>query len=152
MRRKAMCLAILLLVCLSAGLLQAQEKKLGLGIILGEPTGVIAKYWTGSRTAFDVAGSWSFSGEDSFHLHADYLFHNFNLFKVEKGKLPFYYGIGARLSLQDETRFGIKFPLGLSYIFEDTPLDIFFEIGPVMDLIPDTEIHVLGFIGFRYYF
>jgi len=152
MRRKAMCLAILLLVCLSAGLLQAQEKKLGLGIILGEPTGVIAKYWTGPRTAFDIAGSWAFSGEDSFHLHADYLFHNFNLFKVEKGKLPFYYGIGARLSLQDETRFGIKFPLGLSYIFEDTPLDIFFEIGPVMDLIPDTEIHVLGFIGFRYYF
>lgn len=152
MRRKAMCLVILLLVYLSAGLLQAQEKKLGLGIILGEPTGVIVKYWTGSRTAFDIAGSWSFSGEDSFHLHADYLFHNFNLFKVEKGKLPFYYGIGARLSLQNETRFGIKFPLGLSYIFEDTPLDIFFEIGPVMDLIPDTEIHVLGFIGFRYYF
>ncbi|MBP8601915.1 MAG: hypothetical protein KBI45_09175 [Candidatus Saccharicenans sp.] len=143
---------LLLVIFLSAGPLQAQaqDKKLGLGIILGEPTGVIAKYWTGNRTAFDIAGSWSFSGENAFHLHADYLLHSF--IKVDTGKLAFYYGIGARLNLQDDARFGIKFPLGLSYMFENTPIDIFFEIGPVMDLIPDTELKLLGFFGVRYFF
>ncbi|HPB58707.1 MAG TPA: hypothetical protein PLB50_05030 [Candidatus Saccharicenans sp.] len=152
MKRKVICLAILMLFCLSVGGLQAQaqEKKLGLGFIVGEPTGVIAKYWTSNRTAFDIAGSWSFSGENAFHLHADYLLHSF--IKVETGKLAFYYGIGARLNLQDDARFGIKIPLGLSYTFPNTPIDIFFEISPVMDLIPDTELKFLGFVGVRYFF
>jgi hypothetical protein len=150
--KKKLSLLVVILLLFSTAKVQAQQNKFGLGIILGEPTGVIAKYWTGNRTAFDVAGSWSFSGENAFHIHADYLFHSFNIFKVEKGKLPVYYGIGARLSLQDKTRFGIRIPVGLSYMFEKTPLDIFLEIGPVMDLVPDTEFHVLGFIGIRYYF
>lgn len=130
----------------------AQANKFGLGIILGEPTGVIFKYWTSRTTAFDVAGSWSFVGENSFHLHADYLYHNFELFKVDKGKLPVYYGIGARLSLQDQTRFGVRIPVGLSYMFDRAPFDVFLEIGPVLDLVPATEFNILGFIGFRYYF
>ncbi|MDD8019918.1 MAG: hypothetical protein PHU81_01860 [Acidobacteriota bacterium] len=152
MKKRALCLVILMLVFLSAGLLQAQvqQKRLGLGIILGEPTGVIAKYWTGSRTAFDIAGSWSFSGENAFHLHADYLLHSF--IKVEAGKLAVYYGIGARLNLQDDARFGAKIPLGLSYMFENSPLEVFFEISPVMDLIPDTKLRLLGFVGVRYFF
>lgn len=130
----------------------AQTNKFGLGIIIGEPTGVIFKYWTSKTTAFDVAGSWSFVGENSFHMHVDYLYHSFDLFKVERGKLPVYYGIGARLSLQDRTRFGIRIPVGLSYMFDKAPFDIFLEIGPVLDLVPATEFNVLGFIGFRYYF
>ncbi len=152
MKRKALAMAFLMMVFLftSFSQAQAQQKKLGLGIILGEPTGVIAKYWTGNRTAFDIAGSWSFSGENAFHLHADYLLHSF--IKVETGKLAFYYGIGARLNLQDDARFGIKIPLGLSYMLPNAPLDIFFEISPVMDLIPDTELKFLGFVGIRYYF
>lgn len=150
--KKIAILSVMVLVLMMAVPGQAQQKKFGLGIILGEPTGLIAKYWTSRTTAFDIAGSWSFVGEDSFHLHADYLFHSFNIFKVDKGQLPLYYGIGARLSLQDQTRFGIRIPVGLSYMFEKTPIDIFIEIGPVMDVVPATELHILGFIGFRYYF
>ncbi|MDI6848599.1 MAG: hypothetical protein QME69_02265 [Candidatus Saccharicenans sp.] len=150
--KKIVILSVLFLVLMLAVPGEAQQKKFGLGIILGEPTGIIAKYWTSKTTAFDVAGSWSFAGEDSLHLHADYLIHSFNVFKTDKGQLPLYYGIGARLSLQDKTRFGIRIPVGLSYMFEKTPIDIFVEIGPVMDVIPETKLQVLGFIGFRYYF
>ncbi|MGB9907270.1 MAG: hypothetical protein ACPLRR_07800 [Candidatus Saccharicenans sp.] len=151
--KKTAILSMVLLVSLLVVSVEAQEKKFGLGIILGEPTGLIAKYWTSRTTAFDIAGSWSFAGaNDSFHLHADYLFHSFNVFKVEKGRLPLYYGIGARLSLQDQTRFGIRVPVGLSYMFDRTPIDIFVEFSPVMDVIPATEVKFLGFIGFRYYF
>ncbi len=149
---------MVVLLLISLGLLfinlpaQAQQNKFGLGIILGEPTGLIAKYWTSRTTAFDVAGSWSFEGKNSFHLHADYLFHSFNLIKVDSGKLPFYYGFGFRVSLKDDTRLGIRIPVGLSYMFEKTPIDIFMEIGPVMDIIPATVFRVSAFIGFRYYF
>lgn len=152
MKKVRIIMIVLLMVILVAGQVQAQQKKVGLGIILGEPTGLILKYWSTNTTAFDVATSWSFAGQDSFHIHADYLFHSFDLFKVEKGKLPVYYGIGARLSLQNQARFGIRIPVGLSYMFDKAPFDIFMEVGPVMDVVPATEFHVMGFVGFRYYF
>jgi hypothetical protein len=31
-------------------------------------------------------------------------------------------------------------------------LEIFFELGPVMDLSPKTDLWIGGGIGFRYYF
>jgi len=84
----------LLAMTLSGGRAQAQESGFGLGIILGEPTGLTAKKWLSTDTALDFAAAWSFGGEDSITLHADFLQHKFNLIKIESGSLPVYYGIG----------------------------------------------------------
>ena len=130
----------------------AQDQDFGLGIMLGEPTGISFKKWTGSKTAIDGAVAWSFSGEDSLHLHADYLVHSFNLIKVERGRLPLYFGLGARLKLGDPSIFGVRIPVGVSYIFEKASLDIFFELVPIFDLAPDTDFKIAGGIGIRYYF
>ncbi len=130
----------------------AQDADFGLGIILGEPTGISLKKWTGSRTAIDGAVAWSFSNKDSLHLHADYLVHNFNLIEVEKGRLPVYFGLGARFKLEDRTKFGGRIPVGVSYIFEDVSIDIFVELVPMFDLVPDTDFKIAGGIGIRYYF
>jgi hypothetical protein len=130
----------------------AQDQDFGLGFMLGEPTGISFKKWTGNKTAIDGAVAWSFSGQDSLHLHADYLVHSFDLIKVEKGRLPLYFGLGARLKLGDPTRFGVRIPVGVSYIFEGASLDIFFELVPILDLAPDTDFKISGGIGIRYYF
>jgi hypothetical protein len=130
----------------------AQDQDFGLGFMLGEPTGISFKKWTGSKTAIDGAVAWSFSGQNSLHLHADYLLHRFDLIKVEKGRLPLYFGIGARLKLGDPTRFGVRIPVGVCYIFEEASLDIFFELVPIFDLIPATDFDIAGSIGVRYYF
>jgi len=130
----------------------AQDRGFGLGIILGDPTGVSLKSWTGRRTAIDAAAAWSFDRDRSLHLHADYLIHDFNLIKTRTGRLPVYYGIGGRIRFEDKTRVGIRIPVGMCYIFERTPLDIFVELGPVFDVIPRTEVTVAGFLGLRYYF
>jgi hypothetical protein len=130
----------------------AQDRGVGLGLILGEPTGVSLKSWTGPRTAIDAAAAWSFDRDGSVHLHVDYLIHDFNLIRTRTGRLPVYYGIGGRLRLEDKTRIGVRLPVGMCYIFDDAPFDIFVELGPVFDLVPRTELTVAGFIGFRYYF
>jgi len=130
----------------------AEELDFGAGIIFGEPTGINFKKWIGSTTAIDGGIAWSFMKEGSFHLHIDYLFHNFNLFKKNKGKLPFYYGIGCRIKMDKKSRLGIRIPIGVSYIFEKVPLDVFFELGPLLDLIPATEFGITVGIGIRYYF
>ena len=130
----------------------SREKDFGLGIILGEPTGISLKKWVTQTTAIDGGIAWSFTGKSSLHLHMDYLFHNFNLLKTEKGKLPFYYGIGCRIKAKEKSRVGIRIPVGISYIFDNIPIDIFFELSPLLDLIPATEFGINASIGCRYYF
>jgi hypothetical protein len=130
----------------------AQDHGFGLGIIVGEPTGVSLKAWTGNRTALDFAVAWSFGRNDALHLHVDYLFHNFNLFKVEKGDLVLYYGIGGRVKAEEKARVGVRIPIGISYFFGSDPIEIFFELGPILDLAPSTDFYMTGGIGIRYFF
>jgi hypothetical protein len=124
----------------------------GIGVILGEPTGISLKIWNSGTTALDAAAAWSFKSERKLHLHMDYLFHNFKLFKVRQGKLPLYYGIGGRIKFEEETRVGVRFPVGICYILRDTPIDIFFEIVPLLDLTPETDFDFNACIGIRYFF
>ena len=140
----------------------AQDRGFGLGIVAGEPTGVSLKSWQGRTTALDAALAWSFAGNDFVQIHGDYLSHNFSLLKVEEGQLPFYYGIGGRLKLidlddnkndrNDKTRIGVRLPLGLAYLFEKVTLDLFVEVVPVLDLVPETEFDLNAAIGVRYFF
>lgn len=141
-------LAILLL----GGVARSQDKGFGLGIILGEPTGISLKKWLDGNSALDSAVAWSLVRPSSFHLHADYLYHKFNIFNVKKGKLPLYFGIGIRIRVGGEDRLGIRVPVGICYIFEQAPLDIFLELGPVLDLAPATKLRVTSSIGIRYFF
>lgn len=134
--------------------LPGQKKNdFGVGLILGEPTGLSFKYWTGTATAFAGAVAWSFENESSFHLHFDYLRHHFRLWPVKKGKLPVYYGIGLRFkSAPGRDRFGVRLPFGIAYFPPRVPLEIFFELIPVFDLSPKTELLFNGGLGLRYYF
>ena len=132
--------------------LNAQHRRTGLGIIVGEPTGISFKYWTTSTTAFDAALAWSFIDEGAFHIHADYLLHSFYLITVPEGKLPFYYGIGGRLKTSGDTRFGVRVPVGLDYLFQTAPVDIFLEVVPILDLTPKTDFKINAALGARYFF
>jgi hypothetical protein len=140
---------------------QAQDRGVGLGVILGEPTGVVLKGWITRNQAVDGGLAWSFGRRDSLHVHADYLFHEFNLFPVKEGKLPIYFGIGGRFKLGDhrddynddnDNRVGIRVPVGIAYLFKKVPVDIFLEIVPIMDLVPETALNFNAGIGARFFF
>jgi len=135
------------------------EQPFGLGVIVGEPTGLSLKYWLDDELAIDGAAAWSFSENDSFQLHGDYLIHNYELLGADE--LPCYYGLGARIKLkdsdgrgrnEDDTIFGIRFPLGITYLFDEAPLDLFVELVPVLDLAPDADVDINAAIGLRFYF
>ncbi len=129
----------------------AQDSGLGLGVLIGEPTGLSAKMWTSEKTAVDAGVAWSFLGTGFLHLHADMLFHSYAI-DVDKGKLPLYFGVGAKLVLASNLGLGVRVPLGIAYLFESAPVDIFVELVPVLDLVPATDISFEGGIGVRYFF
>ena len=62
-----------------SGSVNAQPSGFGLGVILGEPTGVSVKYWMTPWTAFDGALGWTFGKTNWVQLHGDYLIHNYEL-------------------------------------------------------------------------
>ncbi|MCW8804717.1 MAG: hypothetical protein OQK57_09980 [Ignavibacteriaceae bacterium] len=130
----------------------AQSNGIGVGLIVGEPTGISGKYWTGSTTAFDAGLAWSFIDENAFQIHADYIFHNMRMITIPDGKLPFYYGIGARLKTATDVQLGVRVPLGLAYIFQNAPIDIFIEVVPILDLLPKTDFQISVALGARYFF
>jgi len=134
------------------GMAQAQDRGFGLGIILGEPTGINFKHWTGYKTALVGAAAWAFGREDAFHLHMDYVLHHYRLIKAERHTIPFYYGIGFRFKDEREDRLGIRFPLGIIFMFDEAPVDIFLEIVPIFDFVPETGLSFNAGIGARYFF
>jgi hypothetical protein len=141
---------LLIPVALLSLTLYSQENGLGLGIIIGEPTGISAKLWTAERTALDAAVAWSFAATGYMRVHADLIWHNFSL-DVAQGKLPLYYGLGAKLLLSSELGLGIRIPLGIAYLFESVPVEAFAELVPGLNLLPEAGFGLDAAIGVRYY-
>ncbi len=139
---------IILLISLNL----AAHKGMGIGITAGDPTGITAKYWTSHNTAICGACGWSFRGEGYLHLNGDFIYHNSKIFEVEKGELPIYFGLGGRLAFKNETEIGVRFPVGIVYLFPDAPFDAFFELSPYLNLYPRTDMFLSASIGGRFFF
>lgn len=115
------------------------------------------KDWLSYTTALDAAVAWSFSEHESFQFHADYLVHNY---RILERRLPVYYGIGGRIKLKennarndnDETRVGIRFPVGITYLVQNAPFDFFIEVVPILDVSPETDMNLNAALGGRFYF
>lgn len=124
------------------------------GLVLGEPTGASLKYWLDRRMAIDGAIGWSFYRGSDFHIHSDFLWHRYDVFHVSEGELPLYFGVGARVKFRDnaDDLVGIRIPVGVSYLFQDVPVDVFFEVAPIIDVAPSLRGSFTVGVGARYRF
>ncbi len=141
----------MVLLFLSGGMALASGNVFGAGIILGEPTGLCAKLFLGQIFAIDAAVSWSFL-DASFHIHGDFLFHFIDPFELEVGDLDFYLGAGGLVKFGNAFKVGLRVPVGVAYVFETIPLDIFLELVPILELIPAAAPSFGAGLGIRYYF
>lgn len=149
---KKFALVLVLFGCLS-GLTYAQSNhNVGLGLMIGEPTGLSFKLWSKPTMAWDAGAAWSFINGGYFQIHGDFLLHNFNLFRVETGRMSLFYGLGARMKFAEDFTVSLRIPVGIAYEFDKTPMEVFLEVVPMIDLVPATEFQMAGAIGFRYYF
>jgi hypothetical protein len=131
---------------------QTADHNFGLGFVVGDVTGVNGKLWLTESTAVDGSVAWQSGFNDDFLLYADYLFHDKDLIKVDKGILALYFGFGGRLLAENDARLGMRFPVGLTYMIQGTPLDVFVEVAPIMDIIPETKATADFGLGLRFFF
>ena len=146
------CLLIILFFISQGTLSTAKNNesgRFGLGLILGSPTGISAKYWLDKSHALNAAIGFG----DTF-IHANYLWHRWDMIdQPQKGRLATYWGLGARLrDKSKDLEIGIRAVGGLSYDFARQPVDIFLEIVPVLELSPDLGIGVDIGLGARFFF
>lgn len=131
----------------------AQDKGVGIGAMIGEPTGLSAKYWLNDINALDFGLAYSFVRNNSaVSLHADYIYHAFDVIKSNY-RIPLYYGFGARLRFVNgaDNSLGARGVIGLAWLNDQAPLDVFFEVAPVFNLFPSTSLNLDAAIGARYY-
>jgi hypothetical protein len=157
-------LGIILLILIAAAPLSAQDKGFGLGLILGEPTGLSAKLWTSHNNAFDFGLGLSVGGDrisnkhvynnnGRIHLHMDYLWHAFDAISSTE-RFPLYYGLGARFNSgggYDES-IGVRGVFGIAWFPHSTPIDVFLELVPVLQLTSSTGFGIDAGVGIRYFF
>lgn len=142
----------------------AQDKGFGLGIIVGEPTGLSAKLWTSNVNAFDFGLGLSVGGDrisfkgnynngSRVHFHMDYLWHSFNAISSSE-KFPLYYGLGGRFNSGGgyDGSFGVRGVFGIAWFPRATPIDIFFELVPVLQITPSLGFGIDAGLGIRYFF
>lgn len=141
---------------------ESEKGVFGIGLIIGEPTGVSGKYYIGDDMAVDFAVGATFIGR-GLQIHSDFLFHPFILQNTDTFVFPFYAGAGLRVQRRDpgdmterHTRLGIRAVAGGLLDFREIPIDVFFEaalVGDYRTLDNDQfglDINVSA--GVRYYF
>lgn len=144
---------LLLIMVFAAGDVKAQDRGFGLGVMLGSPTGISGKYWTDNDNAIDFGVGFRLGRHSGFNLHADYLYHISDALQTTE-RIPFYYGFGLKIfsKSDNENGMGVRGVAGLVWLPKEGPFDIFFEIAPVFELFPDTQLGLDASLGARYYF
>ncbi len=137
----------------------ASEKNIGVGFVLGEPTGLVAELNPKSVNPIDLGVAYGFN--HWLQVWGDYTFHYpkfvSHLFKTNS-PIDSYVGVGGGFVFEDSAHhsdsFGVllRVPFGLKYMLPDAPLGFFAEIAPGIILSSDTRGIVQGGIGAHYYF
>jgi hypothetical protein len=111
----------------------------GVGLILGEPTGVTAKLCLADDQAIQAAVGTALIG-GGLQVHADYVFHPFILQTRDAFSLPFYVGPGVRVidylggrGERDYFALGLRGVAGIAIDFNEIPLDAFIEVAGVFE-------------------
>ncbi len=133
----------------------------GVGLYIGEPTGICAKLYLKDDQAIQAAVGGAFIG-GGFQVHADYVFHPYILQTRESFVLATYVGPGVRFIQYSNGReasfvaFGLRATGGLLFDFKSIPLDAFLEVSGVLEYaFEDGEGAGLALnagAGVRYYF
>jgi len=167
--KKCGVLLIVIILFITAGQVskaaQASSGAFGIGIMLGDPTGLTAKYWLSNENALAFSLGNSYLG--SLRFGFDYLWH-FDAFHSNVVKL--YAGPGLAVGFgrsggwlynnegsrwyRADNNFGLgaRGVFGVNIVPRRTPLEFFAELGLMIGLSPAFYTNVEGAVGFRFYF
>jgi hypothetical protein len=83
----------------------------------------------------------------------DYLWHSFDAIHAEE-RFPLYYGIGGRINTGAgyNSSAAVRGVIGVAWMPRETPIDIFLEVVPSLQLTSSTGFAIDAGLGIRYFF
>lgn len=153
MKKTALILSLLLTALrpLSAA---SPDKHLGIGILAGEPSGISLKLNFTDSSSLQGAAAWTFedSEEERVQYHIDWVMH----LETQTGEVTSdyrgYMGMGILYKTEENEAqdvYGVRVPFGVVLQYSDLPFEVFFELVPVLNVSPNTEMDFNAGIGIR---
>ena len=138
----------------------ADHGPVGLGLMLGDPNGINAKFQFTDVWALDLGVGFGFFGTAHVAAHLDLLW-DIHLKTWSPGELDLFFGVGAKLGFfihknksdpGGNLRVGARAPVGLSFFFSEVPVDVFLEVAAGVWAITKVDFALDAAIGARYWF
>jgi hypothetical protein len=134
----------------------------GVGIIVGEPVGICAKFYLRDDRAIQVAVGSAFIA-NGYQAHVDYVFHPWIVQDRDMFVMPVYLGPGFRFIDYNggavsgtHVATGLRAVIGLLFDFKTVPLDAFIEVAGVAEydfgMNKGLGAALNAGAGIRYYF
>lgn len=124
----------------------------GVGLVLGEPTGLSLAWRDDPGRTIQSHLSWSLAN-DRFRGNVDFLKTLTTLSGSGGGSAPVYLGLGVIVGFGgDSVWAGGRVPFGIAFNPNNTNLEIFGEVALALYLIPGTDVDFEGGLGLRLYF
>jgi len=173
-RRLVITILALAITAGAAGSAKATEvgygRNFGLGFVLGDPTGLVGKYWVSKTNALDFGlGFYGYAfgtctnnnpcngGYQNYSFWVDYLWQS-NLVKSPAVQLDWHIGGGGRAIVwsgggNSHVLVGGRMPVGLDLMFTNPSfVEIFFELAPAVYIDPAVSLNIEVGLGVRFYF
>jgi len=137
----------------ASGTARAEGGPLGIGLVVGEPTGVTGMYRFSEAAALDVSLGIDVFDDDGFYVHGVVDFFFPDLLRGGSVGLRPYIGVGGFLAdANDDLALGARAPFGLSLDFAAAPFQVYGELALDLLIVPDVDLDLGGAVGFRYFF
>ena len=132
----------------------ARAEDFGVGVILGDPTGLSVKMKLDDVNAIDGALAYSSGRYSGLQFHGDYLWNNARSWHTEQGPLSMFYGLGGRVISYrkddtNEVSVGPRGSIGAQLNISNPNLEIFGELALVLDLAPRMAADLDAGVGVR---
>ncbi len=154
--------AVVAAVVLCGQTAHAQKQRprgaLGLGLSLGDPTGITAEYYPqqpGFGHAIELTLGLDTFDDGNVYAHLQWKFYLAELARGRSVEVPLYAGIGPWLAEGgDDIILGARAPFGVAFEFRTAPLQLFFELALYLTVINGDEgdLDLGGAVGFRFFF
>ncbi len=147
--------------------LEGVPEGFGIGLQVGEPSGLALALRRDDVTALQAAVAWSFS-DARLHVNADYTRALF-VFETDDApnvRFPFYVGLGGRVRIAGEggggsdsnrriedegSSLGVRVPVGITVLPREQRVDVYLEGAPVLLVLPEADVGWDAALGVRFY-
>lgn len=127
----------------------ADNASFACGVVYGTPTGVTVQYGITPQYSAVLSMGVSSSFDNRLLIQMDMVRRSLDVFPLEDGALPLYYGLGVKIAPAGLSDAGVRIVAGIEYLFSSLPLQLFAQIGPAITVERPHTVHSHAAFGVR---